>query len=83
MAEDQHPADDMIEHIGHAVMGIFNGDNIRQTIRDAWDRHMNSAPENSTAQQMTNANNVKAVQDANKAFLDASQAAKIRMKAAK
>lgn len=78
---DPHPADEIVEHLGKAVMGIFNGDNIRQTIRDAWDKHMNAPETSSTAQQMTDANNTKAVQDANKSFLDASQAAKIRMKA--
>ena len=31
---DQHPADGLIE----AIKGLFNGDNIRQSIRDAYDR---------------------------------------------
>ncbi len=29
-----HPADDLIK----AVQGVFNGDNAKQAIRDAWDR---------------------------------------------
>ena len=79
MISDPHPSDDLVQNLGHAVMGIFNGDNIKQTIRDAWDKHMNAPETNSTAQQMTDANNVKATQDANQTFVDA---AKVRSKVA-
>lgn len=39
MADDQHPADGLID----AIRGIFNGDNIKQSLRDAWDRTVGTA----------------------------------------
>lgn len=39
MPDDQHPADALIQDI----RGIFNGETFAKGIRDAWDRHMQSA----------------------------------------
>lgn len=38
MSDDQHPADGLID----AIRGVFNGDNVKQALRDAWDRHFGS-----------------------------------------
>lgn len=37
MADDQHPAQPLIDDI----RGLFNGETFAKGIRDAWDRHMN------------------------------------------
>jgi len=40
MPDDQHPAQGLID----TIRGIFNGDTFAKGIRDAWDRHTQSAP---------------------------------------
>lgn len=83
MANDEHPADD----IARAVMGIFNGDNIRQSIRDAWDRmHAptipDAAPKSDQKMNWTPQPNAEQQQDINKRnALDSVAASRIRTKA--
>jgi hypothetical protein len=86
MADDTHPADDLIE----AVRGIWNGDNIKQAMRDAWDRIVSkTTPSESTDtsfhdEMLRNANKSFADQDAaDKAKLTPKSAAAIRSKAGK
>jgi hypothetical protein len=80
--KDSHPADELME----SIKGLFNGDNARKTLRDAYDRvtgKTTPAPDSSAVASAaaTKAANDKAVQDANKSFLDADQAARIRAQA--
>lgn len=76
-----HPADE----IHREVIGIFNGDNMKQALREAWDRMTNRLPSMSAhdrfVQQLHQQSNDQRVQDANKSFLDADKAAQIRQKA--
>ena len=79
---DDHPADGLAK----AFQGLFDGTNIKQALRDAWDRHFGtvaSTEPNDTVQQMNKAANDKAVQDANKSFLTPAAAASVRAKASK
>jgi hypothetical protein len=46
MADDNHPADGLID----AIRGVFNGDNIKQSIRDAWDRTVGNTQQAPAAQ---------------------------------
>lgn len=75
MASDSHPADDIVK----AVVGLFNGDNIRQTIREAWDRlpSLTPAPNRSVPDDTPEG---QAVRDANKKFYDADAAERVRAK---
>lgn len=81
MTDDQHPADSLIE----AIKGTFDGDNIRQSIRDAWDRitgQQQAQPQPQPAQQ-TNWKpepNAQQQQEINRNALTSAQAAKIRSK---
>jgi hypothetical protein len=71
-----HPADELLE----SIKGLLNGDNARKSLRDAYDRITGKptpAPDPAIADMNKRAND-KAVSDANKSFLDADQAAKIR-----
>lgn len=74
--KDSHPADELLE----SIKGLLNGDNARKSLRDAYDRiTAKPAPKpDTTVADMTKQANDKAVQDANKSFLDSDQAAKIR-----
>jgi hypothetical protein len=81
---ESHPADEMIEHLKNA----FDGTDFKQTIRDAWDRMTGSspsapAPESDAVQQMNKQANDQRVADANKSFVTADAAAKIRAKVGK
>jgi hypothetical protein len=80
MASDAHPADDL----ARAVQGLFNGDNLKQAIRDAWDRHFGPKPvdadSSDTVKQMNKAAMDKAAQDAAKSFITPDAAASIRAK---
>jgi hypothetical protein len=74
---DSHPADDLAK----AFQGLFNGDNVKQALRDAWDRVKGGAsatvkpPQQMNWTPTPNAEQQKA--------LDANAAARIRAKAAK
>ena len=80
---DEHPADQLLE----TIKGLFTGDAIKQSIRDAWDRTTgnSSQPDSKPAQQadagMVAAANQSFRDAANKAALSDAQAAKIRAKA--
>jgi len=82
MAQDEHPADGMFEPIRDAIMGMFTGGNVKQAVRDAWDRmHGASEPQSAHDQQIQQMNKQAADADAQKvaqAYLTAQQADKIR-----
>ena len=77
--DDFHPADDLAK----AFQGFFNGDNIKEALRSAWDRHFGppSAQQDpdKPAQQMNWTPKPNAEQQQ---YLDAKAAASIRTKAA-
>ena len=75
--KDFHPADDLAK----AFQGLFDGTNVKQALRDAWDRHFGSAPKpEAPAQQMNWKPEPNAEQQKQ---LDANSAARIRAKANK
>ena len=79
---DDHPADGLAK----AFQGLFDGTNIKQALRDAWDRHFGTAAPaepSDTVKAMNQAENDKSVQDANKSFLTPAAAASVRAKASK
>jgi len=79
--EDQHPADSLLETLKSA----FNGDGIKQTLREAWDRLHASAPSahDQAIQQMNDQANAQRTQDATKSFITPDAAANIRKKMSK
>lgn len=83
MNDDFHPADELAK----VFHGLINGDNFKQSMRDAWDRITSSAAAPDAHQQAVDQMNKvaadKAVQDANKSYLTPNSAATIRSKAAK
>jgi hypothetical protein len=73
--DDSHPADALME----SIKGLFNGDNARKTLRDAYDRITGqTAPPAPTPKPQDTSWHDAQVKAANKSFLDADQAAKIR-----
>jgi hypothetical protein len=72
--DDSHPADALLE----SIKGLFNGDNARKTLRDAYDRVTGNTPPPATPKPEDTSWHDAQVKAANKSFLDADQAAKIR-----
>jgi hypothetical protein len=70
---DEHPADEMFKPIKDAIVGVFNGDDIKKSIRDAWDRMHSSVPAPTEAPK----SNAPALTDAIAAKI--RDAAKLRM----
>jgi hypothetical protein len=91
MNDDQHPADGMVDGIVNAIKGMFNGDDIKQSVRDAWDRIHGPAEApaqpDPDIQKMNKALNDKPYLDAAESFrkqaLTSSAAANIRKAASK
>ena len=83
MANDTHPADDLAK----AFQGLFEGSNVKQALRDAWDRHFGAAESKPSADPMIQKMNKdamdKTAQDAAKSFITPDAAANIRAKASK
>lgn len=83
MMNDEHPADGLAK----AFMGLFDGTNVKEALRQAWDRMSSKAPavdpDAQAAQQRAAQNHANDVKAANKAFLDQATAEAIRAKAAK
>lgn len=67
MPDDQHPAQGLID----TIRGIFNGETFAKGIRDAWDRHMESAP--APASPVDNSWHDSMVSAANASFQRAAQ----------
>jgi hypothetical protein len=75
--DDSHPADALLE----SIKGLFNGDNARKTLRDAYDRVTGqTTPPAPTPKPVDTSWHDVQVKATNKSFLDASQAADIRAK---
>ncbi len=83
MANDTHPADDLAK----AFQGLFDGSNVKQALRSAWDKHFGPAAaapqESDTVKDMNKAAMDKAARDAAKSFITPDAAANIRAKATK
>jgi hypothetical protein len=76
---DTHPADEFVQQL----KDLFDGDALKQSIRNAWDRATGQKPkpastDNPVADAQTKAADDKAVADATKSFVTADAARRIR-----
>jgi hypothetical protein len=77
--KDDHPADQLLD----AIKGLFNGDNARKSLRDAYDRITGDKPTAPAPKPEDTSWHDARVKAANKSFLDADQAARVRAQAGK